>query len=65
MHDDLSALKSAEWPMQIFLWFSFPHHHFILGLVSTFKHDDVSMPKTFMCAHSCMMTFLHLKVHNG
>ena len=42
----------------------FPHHHFIIGSVSTFKHDDVSVPKTFMPAHSCMMTFLHLKVHN-
>ena len=41
----------------------FPHHHFFLGSVSTFKHDNVSMPKTFMHAHSQMMTFLHLKVH--
>ena len=40
-------------------------HHFILGLVSTFKHDDVSMLKTFMCGHSCVMTFLYLIVHNG
>ena len=24
MRDDLSALKSAEWLMQIFHWFSFP-----------------------------------------
>ena len=24
MHDDLSGLKSAEWLMQIFHWFSFP-----------------------------------------
>ena len=40
-------------------------HHFILGLVSTFKHDDVSMLKTFMCGHSHVMTFLHLKVYNG
>ena len=39
----------------------FPCYHFIIGLVSTFKHDDVSVPKTFMPAHSCMMTFLHLK----
>ena len=27
-------------------------HHFILGSVSTFKHDDVSMLKTFMCWYS-------------
>ena len=52
--------------MQIFHWFSFPittplHP----GSVSTFKPDDVSMLKTFMCGHSCVMTFLHLKVHNG
>ena len=40
-------------------------HHFILGLVSTFKHDDVSMLKTFMYGQSLVMTFLHLKVHNG
>ena len=24
MHDDLSALKSVLWLMQIFYWFSFP-----------------------------------------
>ena len=38
---------------------------FILGLVSTCKQDDVSMLKTFMHGHSHVMTFLHLKVHNG
>ena len=38
---------------------------FTLSLVSAFKHDDVSMLKTFMCGHSCVMTFLHLKVHNA
>ena len=40
-------------------------HHFVLGSVSTFKYDDVSMFKTFMHGYSCVMTFLHLKVHNG
>ena len=39
-------------------------HHFIFGSVSTFKYDNVAMLKTFMCGHSHMMTFLHLKVHN-
>ena len=37
-------------------------HHFIFSSVSTFKNDDVPM---LMHVHSCMMTFLHLKVHNG
>ena len=109
MHENLPTLKSAEWPMQIFHWFSFPivislntrfdlniqvwfflkhlcmdiHtwwpfctekckmananfqlvqflcHYFILGLISTFKYNDVSMPKTFMCVHACIMTFLN------
>ena len=40
-------------------------HCIVLGSVSTFKYDDVSMFKTFMDGHPCMMTFLHLKVHNG
>ena len=40
-------------------------YHFIPGLVSTFKPDDDFMLKTFMCAHSCVMSFLHLKLHNG
>ena len=40
-------------------------HHFIPGKVSIFKPDDVFMLKTFMCAHSYVMSFLHLKVHNG
>ena len=40
-------------------------HHFVLGSVSTFKYDDVSMLKTFMHGHSCVMTFLHLKVPNA
>ena len=39
-------------------------HPFVIGSVSIFHYDDVSMLKTFMCGHSCMMTFLHLKVHN-
>ena len=40
-------------------------HHFVFGSVSTSKYDDVLTLKTFMCGHSCMMTFLHLKVYNG
>ena len=40
-------------------------HHFIPGLVLTFKPDDVLMLKTFMCEHSYAMNFLHLKVYNG
>ena len=48
----------------------FLYHHAISSLVqfSTFKHDDVSALKIFMggpLQHSCMMTFLYLKVHNG
>ena len=51
-------------------------HHFILGSVSTFKHDDVSMLKIFMCwyspcprlsaKHSWVVTFPHfphLNIH--
>ena len=45
--------------LKVFNWFTSSL------VVSTFKHDDVSMLKTFMCGHSCVMTFLHLKVHNG
>ena len=37
--------------------------HFLI--FSTFKYDDVPMIKTFMHGYSPMMTFLHLKVHNG
>ena len=43
--------------------FSLSPHHFIIGSVSTFKNDDVSMLKTFTHGHSCVMKFLHLKVH--
>ena len=53
-------MANANFPLVQFLC-----HHFIFGSVSTFKDDDVSMPKPFMCAHSRMMTFVHLKVHNG
>ena len=44
--------------------FSPSPHHFILGLVSIFKHNDVSMLKTFMHAHSYVMTLLQLKDHH-
>ena len=37
-------------------------HYFILGSVSTFKNDDVSMLKTFMHGHSHMMTFMHISI---
>ena len=39
-------------------------YHFVIGSVSTFKYDDIPMLKTFMCGHSHVMTFLHLKVYN-
>ena len=47
--------------MQSFHWFSFPVTTLSLVRFQYFKHDNVSMPKTFMHAHSGMMTFLHLK----
>ena len=51
----------ANFPLIQFSKFSigsvFPGTHPIIGLVLTFK--------TFMHGHSCMMTFLHLKVQNG
>ena len=60
------ALLSAERSsMQIFHWFSFPVTTSSLVQFQYFKCDNVSMPKTFMHAHSCMLTSLHLKVHNG
>ena len=37
----------------------FSHHHGLLQYLSRV------MVKRFMCGHSCVMTFLHLKVHNG
>ena len=39
----------------------FPWHHTTSSLffVSTFKYNDVSMFKTYMCAYSCVMSFLH------
>ena len=40
-------------------------HHFFFDSVSTFKYDDVPTLKMFMHEYSCVMTFLHLKVHNG
>ena len=40
-------------------------HHFIFCSVLTLKNDDVSMPEAFMHGHSCAMTFVYLKVHNG
>ena len=40
------------------------HHHVTASQV-WFQHVRVAMLKTFMCGYSCMMTFLHLKLHNG
>ena len=42
--------------------------HQCLAQFSTLKHDDISMLKIFMVGplkHSCMMTFLYLKVPNA
>ena len=42
----------------------FPHHHITVSQVQ-FQHASTAMLKTFMRGHSCVMTFLHLKVQNG
>ena len=65
MCDDLSALKSMWWLMQIFHWFSFPN--FLLVQFSSphqvqFGHLCVATVKTFMLGYLCVMTILYLKV---
>ena len=42
----------------------FNHKHVTVSRVQ-FQHANVAMLETFMCGHSCVMTFLHLKVQNG
>ena len=50
--DELSALKSMWWLMQIFCWFSFPCH----------DRFSSNIYAWLQLKHLCMMTFLYLKV---
>ena len=60
MYGDLSAFYSENWPRCEFsidsvFW------EFSVGSVFPVTHPKfVSMFKTFMCGHLCMVTFLHL-----
>ena len=62
MCGDLSALKKPE--MQIFHWFSFPNFPFVQLSPSPFL-GSISMFKTFMHGHLCMVNFLHLETRDG
>ena len=58
MCGDLSALKKPE--MRIFHWFSFPNFPLVWLSPLPFL-GSISMFKTFLHAHLCMVTFLHLE----
>ena len=74
MHDDLSGLKSAEWPMQIFHWFSYPitmslHLRFTFNIQSwlslknfilTLMHDDLSALKSAERLMKCSIGLVSL-----
>ena len=46
MHDDLSTLKSVQWPIQIFHWLSFP---ITAPLYPRFSFNIQSWLCLFMC----------------
>ena len=58
MHGDLSAHRKLE--MQIFHWFSFLNFPLVRLSPLPFQ-GSISMFKTFMHGHLCMVTFLHLE----
>ena len=47
-----------------FHWFSFPIT-MLLHPRFSFQHESMAILKAFMHGHSCVMTFLYLKVQNG